>query len=152
MFRILLLVLTAFAAFWAVMGFVYLGPGGAAGWSTEYLAGSVFASYFWPAVILLLAVGGPQAVAFVQLLRRSGSALFWTAAAGFSMTIWIVVEQMVFRVPSYEGQWILVPVLQALFAAVGLAELGGALVLLGLFRPDVVRTALGSRPGQTGSR
>ncbi|MBF4994049.1 hypothetical protein ITX31_07990 [Arthrobacter gandavensis] len=149
MIRVLLLVLTAFSAFWTVMGFVYLGPGGAAGWSTEYLVGSMFTSYFWPAVILLLAVGGPQAVAFVQLLRRSGSGLFWTAAAGFSMTIWIIAEQMLFRVPDYGGEWIVLPVLQAVFAGIGLAELGCALVLLGLFRPGVVRAALGARANMT---
>lgn len=150
MWRILLLALTAFSVVSAAAGFLYLGPAGAPGWPVEYLSGSPFTNYFWPAVILLVVVGGTQAAAFVLLLRRSGSALFWSAVAGYGMTIWILVEQFLFRVPDYDAEWVLVPVLQSLYAAVGLAELGCTLVLLGLFRPDTVRAALAA--GKYGSR
>lgn len=133
MWRVVLLVLTAFCVVSAIAGFLYLGPGGAAGWSLEFLEGSPFDSYLWPGVILLVVVGGTQLLAFVLLVMRRGSAPFWTAVAGFAMVIWIVAEQLLFHVPDVSGGWILLPVLQVVYSAVGLAELGCVLALLGLF-------------------
>lgn len=145
MWRVVLLVLTAFCVVSAIAGFLYLGPGGAAGWSTEFLEGSPFDSYLWPGVILLVVVGGTQLVAFVLLAMRRGSAPFWTAVAGFAMVIWIVVEQLLFHVPDVSGGWILLPVLQAAYSAIGLAELGCVLGMLGLFDRGHVRAVMRSR-------
>lgn len=145
MWRVVLLVLTAFCVVSAIAGFLYLGPGGAAGWSPEFLEGSPFDSYLWPGVILLVVVGGTQLVALVLLAMRHGSALFWTAVAGFAMVIWIIVEQLLFRAPDISGGWILLPVLQAVYSAIGLAELGCVLALLGLFDREHVRAAMRQR-------
>lgn len=59
MWRVLLLVLTAFCVVSAIAGFLFLGPGGAVGWPLEFLEGTPFDSYLWPGLILLLVVGGP---------------------------------------------------------------------------------------------
>lgn len=145
MWRVILLILTAFSVISTVVGFVYLVPGGGAGWSSEFLAGSPFDSYLWPGVILLVVVGGTQLVAFVVLVMRHASAPFWTAVAGFAMVIWIVAEQLLFRVPDVSGQWILLPVLQAVFSAIGLAELGCVLAMLGLFDREHAREVMRPR-------
>lgn len=146
--RITLLVLTALSVLSAIAGFLYLGPGGAVGWSSDFLAGSPFDSYLWPGVILLVVVGGTQLLAFVLLAMRRSSAPFFAAVAGFAMVIWIIAEQLLFRVPDVSGEWILLPVLQIVYSAIGLAELGCVLGLLGIFDRDhttaVMRTR---RPG-----
>lgn len=133
MWRALLLLLTGFCVLSAIAGFVYLGPGGAQGWPLEFLEGSPFNSYLWPAIILLAVVGGTQALAFVSLLLRRLTAPLWAAIAGFGMVIWIISEQLLFRVPDVSGEWMLLPSLQVLYSAAGLAELGCVLALLGLF-------------------
>lgn len=135
MWRVLLLVLMGFGAVSAIAGFLFLGPGGAVGWPLDFLEGTPFDSYVWPAVILLVLVGGTQLLAFVLILRRRASALFWSAVAGFGMVIWIVAEQLLFHVPDVSGEWILLPILQVVYSALGLVELGCVLVLLGLFDP-----------------
>jgi hypothetical protein len=143
--RVLLLVLTAFCMVSAIAGFLFLGPGGAVGWPLEFLEGTPFDSYLWPGLILLLVVGGSQLLAFVLLAMRRTSAPVWTAVAGFAMVIWIIAEQLLFQVPDVSGDWILLPVLQVVYSAVGLAELGCVLALLGLFDRDHVRTVMHSR-------
>ena len=142
--RLVLLILTAFCMLSAIAGFIYLGPVGTPGWSLEFLEGSPFDSYLWPSVILLVMVGGTQLLAFVLLLRRHASVAFWAAVAGYTMVIWIIAEQLLFHVPDVSGEWILLPVLQIVYSAVGLAELGCVLALLGLFDREHTRTAIGS--------
>ena len=155
MWRVLLLIFTAFCAVSATAGFVYLSPGGAQAWPREFLKGTPFDSYLWPGIILLVVVGGTQLLAFVLLLLRRASAAFWTAVAGFAMVIWIIVEQLLFRVPDVSGEWILLPVLQIVYSAIGLAELGCLLVLLGLFdrrHTSAVVSRKRDRPGGQRSR
>lgn len=103
MWRVLLLILTAFCVVSAIAGFVYLGPGGAQGWSKDFLEGSPFGSYLWPGVILIAVVGGTQLLAFTLLSLRRTTAAFWTAVAGFAMVIWIIAEQLLFHVPDVGG-------------------------------------------------
>lgn len=133
MWRLVLLILTAFCTLSAIAGFVYLTLARAPGWSPDFLKGSPFHSYAWPGVILLTVVGGTQLLAFVFLLSRSSSGPFFAAVAGFAMVIWIIAEQLLFHVPEVRGQWLLLPALQIVYAALGLAELGCVMVLLGLF-------------------
>jgi hypothetical protein len=135
MWRLALLVLTALCVVSTIAGFAYLGPGGAPGWSASFLAGSPFTSYLWPGIILLVVVGGSQLIAFLLLWKRRSSAPFWAALAGFAMVIWIIAEQLLFHVPDVSGQWLLLPILQIVYSAIGLAELGCVLALLGLFDP-----------------
>ncbi len=85
MWRVLLLILTAFCIVSTIAGFVYLVPGGAQGWSRDLLEDTPFDSYLSPGIILLVVVGGTRLLAFVLLLLRRASAAFWTAVAGFAM-------------------------------------------------------------------
>jgi hypothetical protein len=142
---VLLLILTAFCVVSAIAGFIYLGPGGAQGWSLEFLEGTPFDSYLWPALILFVVVGGTQLLAFMLLLLRRASAAFSTAVAGFGMVIWIIAEQLLFHVPDVSGEWILLPTLQIVYSAIGLAELGCVLVLLGLFDRRHTSLAIGKK-------
>ncbi len=84
---------------------------------------SPFGSVVLPHVVLALVLGGIHVLAFALLSRRMPRALFWAAAAGFALLIWIFV-QMIF-VPF--------SVLQSVYFVLGLAELGLVLPLLGLF-------------------
>ena len=93
----------------------------------EYLVGSPFASYLVPGILLAALLGGIHVIAFVTTLRRTRAYLFIAAATGFGMLIWVFV-QMIF-IPFSP--------LQALYFALGLAEVGLVMVILGLFSPGV---------------
>jgi len=125
--RLTLLILQAFVALTAFAGGVALVIGSLdASFSTvlnpppEYVAGSPFDSYVIPGLVLAAVIGGGHAFAFVQLERRMPRALFVAAAAGFATLIWIFVQMMI----------IPFSVLQAVYFAIGLAELGLVLLLL----------------------
>ena len=87
------------------------------------LAGSPFADFVVPALVLLTVVGGTQVVAAVLLLLRRPSSLFWAACAGFTMVTWIVVETALVR----DGR-----ALQGLYYLTGVAELMLVFALLGI--------------------
>lgn len=93
---------------------------------TEYLAGSPFSSYLVPGFILAIVLGGVHLVAFIMLLRRHRWALLAAAVAAFDAMIWIFV------------QMIIIPfsMLQVVYFAVGLAEVGFVLLILGVLRPQ----------------
>ena len=93
------------------------------GMPLSLLDNSPFTSFFWPAVLLLIAIGGTQTLATVLLLRRTVSALLWTSIAGFGMIIWILVETILIQGFSW---------LQGIYFTTGLAELVLVLVLLGV--------------------
>lgn len=97
----------------------------------EYLAGSPFATYLVPGIVLAVVVGGLHAVALAMLLKRARAGVFVSAVAAFAMLIWIFV-QMVFIPFSF---------LQAVYFLAGLAEVGLIMTMLGLFAPtrDPVR-------------
>jgi hypothetical protein len=91
----------------------------------DLLQGSPFNTYLVPGLLLSLVIGGFHVAGFILLIRHHRQAPLATAAAGFSMLIWIFV------------QTVFVPfsVLQAVYFAAGLAELGFLLLLLGLLAP-----------------
>jgi hypothetical protein len=93
------------------------------GMPRRFLDNSPFRSFLLPALILLVVVGGTQAIALAQLIRRAPSALVWNAVAGFGMVIWIAVELMMIR----EFTW-----LQVLYLATGLLQLALTFGLLGI--------------------
>ncbi|SFN54849.1 hypothetical protein SAMN05216219_1159 [Mycetocola miduiensis] len=105
-----------------VSGTALLVTGGL-GMPLAFLAGSVFASFTWPAVILVAVVGGTQALATVLLLRRKEAALLWAAVAGFGMLIWIFVEISLI----HESSW-----LQVIYFSTGSAQVALVLALLGI--------------------
>jgi hypothetical protein len=88
----------------------------------EYLAGSPFSSYLVPGMSLIVLVAGVHAAAFVTTIARSRWAMPLAAAGGFACLIWIFIQMI----------YIPFSVLQALYFAVGLIELGVTMLLLGI--------------------
>jgi hypothetical protein len=158
--RFALLVLLAFTAVSSIVsGLVmllqsWLGTGAIAlppeaSLALWLLEGSPFSTYLVPGLILLLVVGGTHLAAFLLTLRNSRWAGFLAAVAGFAILIWIFV-QMVF---------IPFSVLQAVYFAVGVAELGLLLLALGLVagvghrkHPVDDPSASGTISGRAGAR
>lgn len=100
----------------------------------EYLNGSPFSSFLVPGLLLALIVGGLHTAAFAFLLRHHRLAGLFTAAAGYSILVWIFVQMT------------LIPfsVLQVIYFGAGLAEIGLLLLLLGV--GDSVRRTSRARP------
>ena len=93
------------------------------GMPTSFLANSPFTSFFLPALILLVVVGGTATLAAGLLLGYRESSLLWTAFAGFVMIIWILTETVMIQGFSW---------LQALYFTTGMVELALVLALLGI--------------------
>lgn len=126
-----LLTITIFNAVSALAG----GAAILTGWlrmPPSLLDGSPFDTFLWPGIILLVIVGGTQAVAAVLLLRRSGSSLAWASIAGFGMIIWIFVETGIIAGLSW---------LQVLYFATGTVQL-----VLVLAQSGVVKWIATARP------
>ncbi|WP_298087205.1 hypothetical protein [uncultured Corynebacterium sp.] len=122
--RILLLIVLMFSVVSCAAGGIpmVVWPGGE--WiDPEAIRDTPFDSYLVPGLLLLF-IGALHLWAFVALLRR---AAFWRlacAVAGFAMTIWILVEILMY--PEYN-------ILQPLYGLIGLAEIGLLLAMLGVF-------------------
>lgn len=130
--RIALLSALAFTAVTSVLGGVMLVAGSVVDLGAtpiaipdSYLADSPFASTLVPGLVLAIVVGGTHAVAFAMVARRTRWAMAVSAVAGFGVLVWIFV-QMVY-VPFSP--------LQAVYFALGLAELGAVLVQLDVLHP-----------------
>lgn len=96
----------------------------------DLLQGSPFSTYLIPGLLLLLVVGGLHLTASVLLLKRHRMAPFAASTAGYSILVWIFVQMM----------FVPFSVLQAIYFAAGLAEVGFLLLLLGVFPPRQRRT------------
>lgn len=120
--------------FWsliAVTGFNALSAGGGGiamlvtdglGMPASFLSGGPFTTFLWPAIILILVVGGSQLLALGLLLARRESALLWSAVSGFGMLIWIFVETGMIRGMSW---------LQVIYFTTGAVQLILVVGLLG---------------------
>lgn len=133
----ILLLLTAFVAVTAFLGGLALTLGALVpSMATvlspppDYLIGTPFASYLLPGLALALIVGGSHAVAFTLLLRRHPRADLMTTVAAFGVIIWIFIQMI----------YIPFSVLQAVYVAAGLTEVGLVMLRLGLLRPPVTDT------------
>lgn len=93
------------------------------GMPRSFLDNSPFTSFLVPALILLVVIGGTQALATVLLLRRRPSSLLWAAVAGFAMIIWILTETVMIQAFGW---------LQLLYFATGAVELALVLAVLGI--------------------
>ena len=118
-----LLVVTVFNALSAIAGGVAIITTGGIGMPAAFLENSLFPSFTWPGLILLIVVGGTQGLAAVLLILRRESALLWAAVAGFGMLIWIFAETGLIRGWSW---------LQMLYFATGTAQLVLVLAMLGV--------------------
>lgn len=88
----------------------------------EELAGSPFASYLVPGLLVLVVVGGLHTLAFVLLVRRERRALLVTTISGYGLVIWILVQMVIISFSP----------LQVIYAAFGLLEIGLVLLALGV--------------------
>ena len=79
--RVALIVLGAFTALSAVGGGIALLTPGSAGVPLYVLDGSIFTSFFWPALLLGIVIGGTQLIATVTAIRRSPTWLAWSHVA-----------------------------------------------------------------------
>jgi len=124
-----LVVVGAFNALSAVGGGIGLLTPGSMGIPLSTIEGSVFPDFTWPALILVVVIGGTQAVAVVAELRRRPAARFLAAVAGFAMIIWIFVELAIMGGYS---------VLHGIYFTTGAIQLALVLALLGVL-PGVLR-------------
>jgi hypothetical protein len=115
--------LTAFNAVSAVGGGIAVLATGGLGMPRSMLANGPFDTFTVPGIILLVVIGGTQALATALLLRREESSLAWSAVAGFGMIVWIFVETGIISGISW---------LQAIYFASGLLQLVLVLALLGV--------------------
>ncbi|WP_157374971.1 hypothetical protein [Arthrobacter alpinus] len=99
-----LIVVVLFNAVSAVGGSIAMLFTNGLGMPTSSLTNSPFTSFFLPALILLVVVGGTQALAAGLLLGYRESSLLWTAFAGFAMIIWILKETVIIRFCSGDGE------------------------------------------------
>lgn len=118
-----LIVVVIFNAVSAVGGSIAMFFTNGLGMPTSFLANSPFTSFFLPALILLVVVGGTATLAAGLLLGYRESSLLWTAFAGFVMIIWILTETVMIQGFSW---------LQALYFTTGMVELALVLALLGI--------------------
>jgi hypothetical protein len=107
------------------------------GMPKSWLAGSPFASYLWPGLVLLVVVGGTQAIAVVLQLRKSRLALAAAAVAGFGMIIWIYVEVTILPVTSW---------LQPAYFATGTLQVVLVLLALGVLPGPATAKSDGGAP------
>lgn len=92
----LLVGLLGFNAVTAMAG----GIGLIAGWikpGAALLEHTDFASYYWPGVILLCAVGGSALYAAVSVTRKMPGASMASLLAGMIMLFWIITEVVSIR-------------------------------------------------------
>lgn len=125
MWRWILIGLNLLNAVSCVLGWYYLAIAGAPGMTVaESLRPGTFDSFVIPGWILLVVVGGSHLVAAIALWRRWRSAAFLSALSGTVMVLWIYIEVVLMT-----GTHLF----HHLWGALGLLELGGTLILLGLF-------------------
>jgi len=117
------IILAAFNTLSAVAGGVGMLATNGLGMPESSLDGSPFSSFLVPALVLIVIVGGTQAIAAGLLIARRESALLWSAVAGIGMLIWIFIETIVIR----GGSW-----LQVLYFTTGTAQIAVVLALLGV--------------------
>ncbi len=87
-----LIVVGIFNAVSALGGGIGLLTPGSMGIPLYIIDGSIFADFTWPAIILIVVIGGTQALAVIAELRHARPARFFAALAGFALIIWIFVE------------------------------------------------------------
>lgn len=129
-----LIVVGAFNALSAIGGGIGLLTPGSMGIPLWIIDGSVFPDFTWPAILLIVVIGGTQALAVIAELRRARLATLWTAFAGFAMVVFIFVELAIMGGFSP---------LHGIYFVTGLLQLALVLALLdvlpGLVRPPRAR-------------
>lgn len=81
----------------AVFGGVGLIANNAIGMLPEWLEGTIFTSWFWPGVFLLLVVAAPMAVAAYAEVTSRRWAYAASLIAGAAQVGWIIVQWLIFQ-------------------------------------------------------
>lgn len=81
----------------AVFGGVGLIANNAIGMLPEWLEGTIFTSWFWPGVFLLLVVAAPMAVAAYAEVTTRRWAYAASLIAGAAQVGWIIVQWLIFQ-------------------------------------------------------
>jgi hypothetical protein len=118
-----LVVISAFNALSALGGGIGMVAADGLSMPKSMLADTPFSTFAIPGLILVLVVGGTQAAATWSLVACRGSALLWSAVAGFGMLIWIVTEVGFIHALTYA---------QVIYLVTGLVQLILVLSLLGI--------------------
>ncbi len=124
-----LIVVGIFNAVSALGGGIGLLTPGSMGIPLYIIDGSIFADFTWPAIILIVVIGGTQALAVIAELRHARPARFFAALAGFALIIWIFVELAIMGGYS---------ILHGIFFVTGLLQLVLVLALLDVL-PGVLK-------------
>ena len=124
LWRTLLLVVAGFNALSAIAGGIGIMLPGSLGMTASWIENSGF-TYLGAGLILLLVVGGTQALAFVLLLAKRPYAALANAIAGFGMVVWIYVE--VALLPVYS-------ILHTIYLVTGIAQLALTFAVLEVLR------------------
>jgi hypothetical protein len=111
-----LFVANVFVALTAVGGGITVATG-VDKFPAEWLIGTPFSSYLFPALVLAVVVGGSAVVAAVATLRRSGSGALTSALAGTILLGWLAGERLILPPAAFPPQfeW-----LEAIYIAAGL--------------------------------
>ena len=115
--------LSSFNAVSAVAGGIGILASDGLGMPASFLASGPFTDFTVPGLILLIVVGGSQAVSAWLLIVKSEAALLWTAVAGSALIIWIFVETALISSISW---------LQVLYFVTGGAQIIAVYALLGI--------------------
>ncbi len=99
--RIALLLLTIFVAVSAFLGGIALIIEADLGLSASLLNGTPFASFVVPGYILLIAVGGSNAIAAILLALHHEEASSFAFLAGAVLTVWIAVQVVMIGMMSF---------------------------------------------------
>ena len=83
-----------------------------------------------PGIVLMIGIGGLHTAALILGIRNHRLFILAAVAGGYELIVWIVVQMMI--IPF---SW-----LQIGYAAAGLSEVGLAIVALGVFPPQPLRT------------
>lgn len=81
----------------AVFGGVGLIANNAIGMLPEWLEGTIFTSWFWPGIFLLLVVAAPMAVAAYAEVTSRRWAYPASLIAGAAQVGWIIVQWLIFQ-------------------------------------------------------
>jgi hypothetical protein len=129
-------VLSAFNALSAIAGGIGILATDGLGMPASLLANGPFTTFAIPGLVLLVIVGGTQALSAWLLIVKTDSALLWTAVAGAGMVIWIFVETGIIAGVSW---------LQILYFITGAVQILAVDVLLGVVK-WLPRRSLRDRP------
>ena len=124
-----------FSAISAVGGGVGLLLPGSMGVPLSMIEDTGLTSFLWPALVLIVVIGGTQVLAVAADLAGHRLALFGAGCAGWALVIWIFMEL------AFMGEFI---ALHGIFFGAGVVQIVLVMLLLDIF-PGIVGSGRGVR-------